>query len=150
MMAIEYTYYSAADLDTESLQSRVAGALSATPSPDGSMFRDGLWVAAYRVEPGEEATAPGLFHFPHRLTVLFRFSSTRRDLEAHNTALMLGAVLSLAPADGVLLFNGEEAVVRITEGQATFAADWEDWDDMAEVTALRSTHKVMPLSQPLL
>jgi hypothetical protein len=56
---------------------------------------------------GDEATAPGLFGFPHRITVRFRFSSGRRDLEGHNTALMVGAVLGLARTDGVLLFNGE-------------------------------------------
>lgn len=141
---------SAADLDTESLRSRVAAALDATLSPDGSMFWDGLWVVAYRVEPGEEATAPGLFGFSHRVTVLFRYSSTRRGLEDHNTALMVGAVLSLADADGVLLFNGEEAVVQIAGGEVTFAAGWEDWDDMPEVAALRSEHRVTSLSQPLL
>jgi hypothetical protein len=85
-MAIEYTYYGAADLDTEGLRSVVAATLGATPSADGSMFRDGLWVNAYRVEPTEVATAPSLFGFEHRVTVTFRFSSTHRDLEEHNTA----------------------------------------------------------------
>jgi hypothetical protein len=40
-MAIEYTYYGAADLDTEDLRARVAAALGATPSADGSLVRDG-------------------------------------------------------------------------------------------------------------
>lgn len=114
------------------------------------MFRDGLWVTAHRVEPGEEATAPDLFGFPHRVTARFRFSSTQPELEEHNTALMVGAVLSLGLADGVLLFNGEEAVVQTSGGEVTFAAGWEDWDDMPEVVALIREHRVRPLAQPLL
>jgi hypothetical protein len=149
-MAIEYTYYGAADLDTDDLRSTVAVALDASLSPDGSMTREGLWVVAYRVADDEVARAPALFGFAHRVTVDFRFSSTRRDLEQHNTALMLGVVLSLAGTDGVLLFNGEEAVVRTTGGEVTFAAGWSDWDDMPEITALKRYHKEAPLPQPLL
>jgi hypothetical protein len=149
-MAIEYTYYGAADLDTDGLRSTVAAKLGASLSPDGSMARDGLWVVAYRVADDEVARAPALFGFAHRVTVDFRFSSTRRDLEQHNTALMLGVVLSLSDTDGVLLFNGEEAVVRTADSEVTFSAGWADWDDMPEVTALKRDHKVAPLPQPLL
>jgi hypothetical protein len=148
-MAIEYTYYGAADLDTDGLRSLVASALGARLSPDGSMFRDGLWVNAYRVEPAETATAPRLFGFEHRVTVTFRFSSVHPELEQHNTALMVGVVLALSGADGVLLFNGEEAVVQTSGGVVTFAAGWEDWDE-PEVAALMSDHRVAPLAQPLL
>ena len=63
---------------------------------------------------------------------------------------MVGTVLSMADADGVLLFNGEEAVVQVSDGEVTFAAGWIDWDDMPEVVALRSGHRVSPLAQPLL
>jgi hypothetical protein len=150
-MAIEYTYYSAVEQDSASLRARVGSTLDARLSPDdGSVVREGLWAVAYRVEPGDEATAPGRFGFPHRATVSFRLSSTHRELEEHNTALMVGTVLSLAAGDGVLLFNGEEAVIRISGGEVTFAAGWEDWDDMPEVVALRREHPVAPLAQPLL
>jgi hypothetical protein len=149
-MAIEYTYYGSADLGTESLRSKVAEALGGSLAPDGTVVRDGLSATACRVEPGDEATAPGLFGFTHRITVRFRFSAGRRDLEEHNTALMVGAVLGLAQTDGVLLFNGEEAVVQIIAGEAVFANGWEDWDDMPEVVALRKSHRDAPLAQPLL
>lgn len=148
-MAIEYTYYGAADLHTDSLRSTVAATLGATLSPDGSMTRDGLWVVAYRVENDDVARAAALFGFAHRVTVDFRLSSTRRDLEPQNTALMVGVVLSLSGSDGVLLFNGEEAVMQTTAGEVTFAAGWADWDDMPEVAALRRDHKIAPLPQPL-
>jgi hypothetical protein len=148
-MAIEYTYYGAADLDTDGLRSVVVATLGATVSPDGSMFREGLWVNAYQVGPADVATAPRLFGFEHRVTVTFRFSSIHRDLEQHNTALMVGVVLALSDADGVLLFNGEEAVIQTSGGEAIFAAGWEDWDE-PEVAALTRDHRVAPLAQPLL
>lgn len=148
-MAIEYTYYGAADLDTDGLRSVVAATLGATLSADGSMFRDGLWVNAYRVEPAEAAKAPALFGFEHRVTVTFRFSSMHPELEQHNTALMVAVVLALSDADGVLLFNGEEAVLQTSSGEVTFAADWEDWEE-PEVAALMRDHRIAPLAQPLL
>jgi hypothetical protein len=148
-MALEYTYYGAADLDTDSLRSVVAAALGATLSADGSMFREGLWVNAYRVEATDVATAPRLFGFEHRVTITFRFSSRHREAEMHNTALMVGVVLRLSDADGVLLFNGEEAVIQASGGEVIFAADWEDWEE-PEVAALTRGHRVATLEQPLL
>jgi hypothetical protein len=148
-VAIEYTYYGAADLDTEDLRSTVAATLGAAPSPDGSMFRDGLWVNAYRVEASDVAKAPSLFGFQHRVTITFRFSSVRPELEEHNTALMVGVILALSGTDGVLLFNGEEAVMQVSGGEVIFAAGWEDWDE-PEVAALVRNHRVEQLAQPLL
>jgi hypothetical protein len=152
-MALEYTYHGAAALTTEGLRSLVASSLAASPGPDGAIVREGLWVTAYRVDPGEEAVAPALFGFPHRVTVRFRFSATRRDLEEHNTALMVGTVLAIADqtkTDGVLLFNGEEAILQVIGGEAIFADDWEDWDDVPEAAALKSGRRVGHLAQPLL
>jgi hypothetical protein len=63
---------------------------------------------------------------------------------------MVGAVLGLAGTDGVLLFNGEEAVVRSSADDTVFATDWEEWDDMPEVVALKASHRAAPLAQPLL
>ena len=152
-MAIEYTYYSAADLATDEVRSVVAAALAGVVTSDGTIARDGLSATAYRVDPGEEATAPGLFGFHHRVTVRFRFSSTRRELEEHNTALMTGAVLSIfdrTGADSVLLFNGEEAILQSIGGEAVFAADWEDWESLPEAAALTAGRRVAVLAQPLL
>ncbi|PRY25818.1 SitI3 family protein [Pseudosporangium ferrugineum] len=152
-MATEYTYYSAADLTTDRLRSLVAASLAGAATSDGTVVREGLSAFAWRVDPGEEATAPTLFGFEHRVTVRFRFSSVRPDLEEHNTALMVGAVLALVDrtgADSVLLFNGEEAVLQSAGGAASFAAQWEDWQSMPEVSALMSGRQVSVLAQPLL
>jgi hypothetical protein len=142
-MATEYTYYSAADLTIEELRSVVVAAL-------GGFVREGMSASAHRVDRGDEAAAPQLFGFPHRVTCRFRFSATRPDLEEHNTALMVGAFLAIADrtgADSVLLFNGEEAVLQSVGGEAVFAADWET---PPEVSALRTGRRVAQLAQPLL
>ncbi|WP_433301480.1 SitI3 family protein [Actinoplanes sp. CA-030573] len=151
-MALEYTFYSAADLTAEELRSHLAAAVGGSIAWDGTVERAGLSVAAWRVAPGEEATAPALFGFPHRVTAIFRFANLERELEPHNTALMVGSVLALQQrtgADGVLLFNGEEAVLLCRAGEAIFGAEWE-WEDFPEAAALREGHRVEVLPQPLL
>jgi hypothetical protein len=152
-MAIEYTYYSAADLSTEELRSMVAAALSGALTDDGAVVREGLSASASRVNPGDEATAPRLFGFTHRVTVRFRFSGTRPELEENNTALMIGAVLALVDrtgTDSVLLFNGEEAILQSVGGDVVFAGDWEAWESLPQAAALRAGRRVGTLAQPLL
>jgi hypothetical protein len=151
-MALEYTYYGGADLTTSDLRSFVAAAVAGTISADGTIERDGLSVAAWHADANDEASAPRLFGFPHRVTARFRFANLRRELEGHNTALMVGCVLGLLDrtgADSVLLFNGEEAVLRCVGGEAVFGAEWE-WDDVPEAAALREGRRVEALPQPLL
>ncbi|MFI7601396.1 SitI3 family protein [Actinoplanes sp. NPDC049681] len=150
---MEYTYYSAADLTTDELRTAVTAALDGSATPDGSIMREGLSASAYHIDPDGEATAPQRFGFVHRVTCLFRFSSTRRELEEHNTALMVGAFLEIADrtgADSVLLFNGEEAVLQSRDGEVIFSADWEDWEILPELSALTSGRRVAQLAQPLL
>ncbi|MCU7722808.1 SitI3 family protein [Actinoplanes sp. KI2] len=151
-MALEYVYYGAADLGAGELHSMLAGLLDGTVVDDITVERDGLSVASWRETPGEEARAASLFGFTHRITAIFRFQNLRRELEDQNTAVMIGCVLGILQrtgADGVLLFNGEEAVLRCVDGKAVFSDDW-DWGDSAEVTAIRSGHRVARLVQPLL
>jgi hypothetical protein len=151
-MALEYDYYGAADLDVDDLRSAIAAAIGGTVAEDGTVERDGLSVACWRETPGEEAVAAEFFGFAHRITAVFRFANLRRELEEHNTALMVGCVLGLLDrtgADGVLLFNGEEAVLRCVGGEAVFGAEWE-WDDVPEAAALREGRRVEALPQPLL
>jgi hypothetical protein len=151
-VALEYTYYSAADLGDGELHAMLAAQVGGTMSDDITVVRDGLSIASWREKPGEEATAPRLFGFDHRITAIFRFDSVRRELEDHNTALMIGCVLAILErtrADSVLLYNGEEAVVRCTGGEAVFADDW-DWEYYPEAAALHEGHRVARLPQPLL
>ena len=152
-MAREYFYYGAAELDTDDLRSLLAAAVGGTVGDDGTVVREGLIIWAERETPGEEASAPRLFGFTHRITVLFRLSNRRPELEEHNTALMIGAVLAIlsqTDADGVLLFNGEEAILQTIGGEAVFDGDWEGWDVFPEAAALKAGRRVARLPQPLL
>jgi hypothetical protein len=152
-MAVEYTYYGSADLTGNDLRSVVSSALGGELSHDGTVVRPGLSATVDRPEAGDEAVAPQLFGFVHRGTVRFRFANNRPDLEEHNTALMVGVVLSMVDrtdADSVLLFNGEEAVLASVGGEAIFDAAWTDWEPFPEVAALMQGRRVATLPQPLL
>jgi len=160
-MAVEYRLYSAADLSGDALASFMADALGGTvidDSPDHGglrrVVRDGLDVTAYRVIPGDEAYAAGVFNFPHRITAAFRFSNRASEqVRAVNVVLMVRAVLSLFdayPGDGVLLFNGEEVVLQKLSGQVSLNSDWEEWADIPELRPLGEGRDIRPLPQPLL
>ena len=58
-MAIEYTYYGAADLDTDGLRSTIAATLGVSISPDGSMTRDVLRTTRWRGHPPCSASSIG-------------------------------------------------------------------------------------------
>jgi hypothetical protein len=152
-MALEYFYYGAAELGTDELRSLVAESVGGKITDEGMVVRDGLIIAAERETPGEEASAPRLFGFPHRITVLFRFSNRRPELEEHNMALMIGAVLAVLDrtgANGVLLLNGEEAILQFVAGEAVFDEGWEGWEEHPEAAALKAGRRVARLPQPLL
>jgi hypothetical protein len=152
-MALGYTYYSAADPDLRELRSVVAAAVGGTVTADETIVRDGLSIASWRVTPGDEAYAPQLFGFTHRLTVRFRLPSRWRELEEHNTALMIAAVLTIVDrtgADSVLLFNGEEAILQSVDGEVIFAEDWEGWEEYPKAAAFKAGRRVARLPQPLL
>lgn len=152
-MALEYTCYSAADLGTDELRSLLATAVGGVLTADGTVVREGLSVDAWRETPGEEASAPHLFGFVHRITVLFRlWNNMRPEVEEHNTALMIVAVLRILDrreADSVLLFNGEEAVLQAVDGDVVFDAEREEWE-FPETAALLKGRRVERLPQPLL
>jgi hypothetical protein len=151
-VALEYVYYGAADLEDDELHSMLAELVGGKLTDDITVERDGLSVASWRELPGEETETASLFGFVHRITANFRFQNLRRELEDHNTAVMIGCVLGILQrtgADGVLLFNGEEAVLRCVDGEAVFSDDW-DWGDSPEAAAIRSGHRVARLMQPLL
>ncbi|WP_328459371.1 SitI3 family protein [Actinoplanes sp. NBC_00393] len=147
-MAIEYTYYGAAALGTEALQNLLFTAIGGQPAAHGWLVHDGLTIAPFHVDPGEEAIAAKRLGFAHRVTVCFRFPSAHMGLQAPNIALMVRAVLSIfeqTGADGVLLFNGEEAVLRCVDGEVLASADWQAWEGFAEVTELMADVRTAPL-----
>ena len=150
-MALEYVLYGAADLTTSELRSLLHSAVGGTIAADGTIERDDLSIAGWRETPDEEADTEQPFGFRDRVTVFFRFDK-RPEAQDHATAVMIHAVLSLLErtgGDSVLLFNGEDAVLRTVNGQAIFDADRDEWD-YPEAAALREGHRVARLPQPLL
>jgi hypothetical protein len=101
----------------------------------------------YRIE-GE------YFGFDQRFTATFRFSSLADQPTAeHGTALMVHTLIAFASqyeGRGVLLFNGETAVLQYADGAVVLDAEWEEWPDNSEVAPLLNQFTTRVLPQPLL
>ena len=153
-MALEYTFYGAADATSEELRSLIAAAVGGSVTPDGTILREGMHVTAARVGSDDAHSTTRLFGFDHRVTAIFRFANlSTTGISEHNSVLMVAAVLAVFdtyPALGVLLFNGEEAVLQRFEDGVVFNCDWEDWSEVDEMAPLLAGHQVRPLPQPLL
>lgn len=152
-MSLEYRFYGAADVTTAQLTAFLAAALDATAFGT-DLERDGLTVTAYRVEPGEEASAAERFGFTHRVTASFRFSNLASEqLRDENTVLMARALVGFLdehPGAGVLLFNGEEVVLQKLGDVVAFSSDWEDGATISGMAAVVAGRTVRELPQPLL
>jgi hypothetical protein len=153
-MAIEYSLASEADVDTQDLQDFMVAAIGGEKGPDGTVFRDGMYVMAHRLAEGEENSAMQLFGIQHRVSATFRLANLADEATRnHNTALMVGAVLAFFhryAGRGVLLFNGEVAILQRLTGEIVFDREWEDWFENDEVTPLLDGYPIRPLPQPLL
>jgi hypothetical protein len=95
-----------------------------------------------------------LFGFDDRFGATFRYSS-RADqaTTAHAAALMVHTVIAFAlqhGGRGVLLFNGETAVLQYDGTDVVLDAEWEDWSENGEVAPLLNQFASRVLPQPLL
>jgi hypothetical protein len=153
-MAIEYTLQSDADVPTDDMHRFFAAAIEGEPAPDGTVFRPGMYVTAYRAPDDERDGTTHLFGFDHRTTATFRFSNLADSAtDDQNTAVMVSAVLSFHShfkGCGVLLFNGDVAVIQWSPDGVFFDSEWEDWSLVEPVLPLISGHQVQRLAQPLL
>ncbi|BFU46752.1 SitI3 family protein [Krasilnikovia sp. MM14-A1004] len=153
-MSLFYTFYGEADVSSEDLRSRMASVLGGSIGADGTIFRDGMNVAANRVEPQEAHATTGYFGFQDKITAIFHFSNrASAETTDHNTVLMAEAVLATLdafPGRGVLLFNGEQAILQRLGDGIEFDAEWEDWTDIDEARPMVARHVVRRLAQPLL
>jgi hypothetical protein len=153
-MALEYIFHSAADATPEDFRSVIAAAVGGAVAADGTIFLEGMYVIVYSADPTEAQATTRLFGFDHRISALFRFSNLSSPATArHNTVLMVVAVLSVFDRfaqPGVLLFNGEQAVLQKLDGGVVFDEDWEDWSEVDEVTPFVAAHTRRRLAQPLL
>jgi hypothetical protein len=153
-MALEYDWSGNADVDTAALREFIATATAGRQSPDGTVFLDGMYVTARAVSGDDANPAIRLFGFDERFTATFRFSNTADTATAdHNTALMVHVFIAFAQrhgGSGVLLYNGEEAVLQYDEAGIVFAEDWEDWTENGEVAPMLTQFTSRVLPQPLL
>ncbi|MFF0373000.1 SitI3 family protein [Actinoplanes missouriensis] len=153
-MALEYDLSTDADLRDDELRAFFAAALEGEIGAGGAVFRDGMYATVYRVADGEEDETSRLFGFDERVSGTFRFqnASTEQDRQ-HNMALMISSALAFSAryaSRGVLLHNGDVAVLQWSPGEVVFHSGWHDWLDSAEVAPLVAGHPVRPLPQPLL
>ena len=135
-MATEFDWYGDAEVDIATLRAFIADATGGEQHPDGTVHLDGMSITA-RV--GSDT---------------FRFANLADAATTdHNTALMVHVLIAFAQThggSGVLLYNGEEAVLQYGEDGIVFASDWEDWTENSEVAPLLAQFTSRVLPQPLL
>ncbi|GIM89743.1 SitI3 family protein [Paractinoplanes toevensis] len=153
-MAYEYTWYGDSELDTPGLTAFIAATTGGEERPDGTIFLAGMYVTARSVTGEDVNPAVSLFGFEHRFTATFRISSRVDDVtEEHATALMVHTVIAFASrfgGHGVLLFNGETAVLLHAGDHVVLDAEWEDWTENSEIAPLLDQFDSEVLPQPLL
>jgi hypothetical protein len=153
-MAIEYTLQSDADLTSGELHSFFASAVGGDTGIDGTVFRPGMYVVAFRPPDDERDETTRLFGFEHRITVTFRYANLAGSTtDDQNTAAMVSAVLGFHGHfndHGVLLFNGDVAVIQWSPDGIVFDSEWEDWFEVEPVIPLVTGHRIQRLAQPLL
>jgi hypothetical protein len=153
-MALEYDWSGNAEVNTAALRSFIATATGGRSSPDGTIFLDGMYVTARAVSGDDANPAIELFGFQERFTATFRFANTAdRAMADHNIALMVHVLIAFAQrhgGSGVLLHNGEEAVLQYDGTGIVFAEDWDDWTENGEVAPMLTQFASRVLPQPLL
>jgi hypothetical protein len=153
-MADEYTWHGDADLDTSDLRTFITAATGGEQHQDGTIFLMGMYITASHVAGDDINPVIGLFGFDGRFRATFRYSARADEATtAHAVALMVHTVVAFwnrYGGHGVLLFNGEIAVLQYGDGEMILDAEWEDWFDNSEVAPLRTQFASRVLAQPLL
>ena len=151
-MALEYDWSGDTDLDTAALRDFIAAVTAGTQSPDGTVFLNGMYVSARAVAGDDVNPAIKLFGFDKRFTATFRFSTAADEATTdHNTALMVHVLTRFAQrhgGSGVLLHNGEEAVLQYDGAGIAFAESRECWTDNNEVAQMLAPFVSRELPQP--
>jgi hypothetical protein len=154
-VANEYDWDGDADVDIATLRAFVAAATGGEQLPDdGVVYRDGLYVMGGTVSGDEVNPALALFGLDQRFRLTFRFHNLAEpETTEHNTALMTHTLIAFAQrhgGQGVLLFNGERAVLQYGAEGVVFDSDWEDWAENPETAPLLTQFPSRVLDQPLL
>jgi hypothetical protein len=153
-VALEYDWSGDTEVDTAALRAFIATATGGRQAPDGTVFLDGMYVTA-RADSGDDVNeAMKLFGFEDRFWATFRFANLADEAtNVHNTALMVHVLIAFTQSrggTGVLLHNGERAVLQYGKDGVIFDAGWEDWTENGEVAPLLAQFASRTLPQPLL
>ncbi|MBU2667417.1 hypothetical protein KOI35_28285 [Actinoplanes bogorensis] len=153
-MALEYDWSGDTDIDMPALRAFIATATGGSQHPDGTVFLDGMYITARTVSDDDSNPAMKLFGFDERFTSTFRFANTADDATTdHNIALMAHVLITFAQSRkgrGILLHNGEKAVLQYGEHGIVFDSEWEDWTSNGKVAPLLTSFLGCALPQPLL
>ena len=153
-MALEYDWSGDTDLDTTALRAFIAAETVGTQSSDGTVFLNGMYIAANAVSGDDVNPAIKLFGFDERFTATFRLANSADEATAdHNTALMVHVLIRFAQqhgGSGILLHNGDEAIMQYGDTGIAFDEGWEDWTENSEVAPMLTQFAIRVLPQPLL
>ncbi|WP_203721084.1 SitI3 family protein, partial [Paractinoplanes brasiliensis] len=114
----------------------------------------GMYVTASADSADDVNEAMKLFGFEDRFWATFRFANLADEATSdHNTTLMVHVLIAFAQThggSGVLLHNGERAVLQYGKEGIVFDAGWEDWTENSEIAPLLTQFASRTLPQPLL
>jgi hypothetical protein len=153
-MAIEYSLSTDAHPSDDELHAFFAAVLDGAIGEGGTVFRDGMYVTVYGLADGEDDETSHHFGFDEQVSGTFHFSNLAGpETYRNNIARMVSSMLAFSanyPGNGVLLHNGELAVMQWSPTEVVFNSEWEPWSESAEVKALLTGHTVRSMAQPLL
>ncbi|HZM84682.1 MAG TPA: SitI3 family protein [Candidatus Limnocylindrales bacterium] len=162
-MALEIRFESAQELAEQDLFAFFAGQCDAELvdlDPRDPFLRTQVMdIMPYLVTPVDEEQEEmeerhaGKIGFRRKISVTFRFSGTAEYGERlAGWEVMLNAVIVFVrkyPAEAVLLFNGEEILMRCHNGEIVFDTS-EYFDEEPSLMAIVSRHRQEALEQPLM
>jgi hypothetical protein len=151
-MALEFIWYGDTEISNDALRGFLANATGGTLQPDGDVATEDFSAFGRRTTGDDVNPSVILFGFDQRFRVTFRFANLAAPATTdRNLAVMASTVISFAQqhqGNGVLLFNGDEAVLMYGPGGIEFGSEWDDWTDNAETAPLLSQFPSRPLPQP--
>ena len=153
-VALEYDWSGDADVDSATLRAFITSATGGDQHADGTVFLDGMYITARTVTGDDVNRAITLFGWEERFSATFRLANlATEETTEHNIALMAHVLIAFAQrygGNGVLLYNGDEAVLRYGEDGIVFSTDWDDWAENDETAPLLAQFASGALPQPLL
>ena len=149
-MSLFWTFYGESDLAPAELAGLVARVADGTVSDERTVLREGMDATAL---PGDDdGITVEAFGFVERFSITFNLHNLASpDVQAHNEALMVEAVLAVLdarPGRGVLAFYGSRVVMQRLDRAIEFADDWAEWLDSSELQSIVAQHSTVTVGQP--